>query len=266
MEFRLLNKDEVECRVERVTSDGATVLIYKNARVDQDILDETVGPENWQRRHPLGPQTCVISIWDPAKNQWVEKEDMGGSSFEKGFEKGAASDSFKRAGFNWGIGRELYTCPKMFIPKEILFGFNEKDSKVYDRITVSELVSEVGDKKKITSITLAISYKNAVHHTIKFPGGEITEIASDVKSDSASAVIKVEAPIEESPKETSVASVISDDTVILIGNCKGKKYGEVKDTDTFKNFLQWVEKSNTSYPDPDKDAQFKLFKSITQKG
>lgn len=118
LNFRDLTKDDVEVRVARCgeTKKGKYVelLIYKDARVDQTILDETVGPMNWQREHNRDNANCVVSIWDSDKNLWVSKEDTGSeSNTEK--EKGLASDSFKRACFNWGIGRELYTAPKIFI-------------------------------------------------------------------------------------------------------------------------------------------------------
>ena len=94
----------------------ATLLIYKDARVDQRILDETFGPMNWQREHQIidGRLYCTVSIWDASKQMWVSKQDVGTeSNTEK--EKGQASDSFKRACFNWGIGRELYSAPKIVL-------------------------------------------------------------------------------------------------------------------------------------------------------
>lgn len=100
--FRALRADEVELRAQRVTENGVILLIYKNARCDQTLLDETVGPLNWQRHHLRDNANCVISIWDDEKKQWVSKEDTGTESNTEA-EKGLASDSFKRAGFNWGV-------------------------------------------------------------------------------------------------------------------------------------------------------------------
>jgi len=91
------------------------VLLYKNARCDMNVLDETVGCLNWKREHLRDNKNCIVSVWDESKNQWVGKEDTGTeSNTEK--DKGLASDSFKRACFNWGIGRELYTAPFIWIP------------------------------------------------------------------------------------------------------------------------------------------------------
>lgn len=114
LEFRTLRAEEIECRIGTISAKGLTLLLYKDARVDQNILDETVGCLNWQRRHCRDNQNCIVSIWDDEKKQWIEKEDTGTeSNTEK--EKGLASDSFKRACVNVGIGRELYTAPFIWI-------------------------------------------------------------------------------------------------------------------------------------------------------
>lgn len=118
MEFRLLNANEIDCRVSTCNEKGVSLLLYKDARVDQRILDETVGAMNWQRHHSRDNANCIVSIWDPEKKMWIEKEDTGTeSNTEK--EKGLASDSFKRACFNWGIGRELYSAPFIWIPSTV---------------------------------------------------------------------------------------------------------------------------------------------------
>ena len=114
MEFRKLKAEEIDCRVSQIASNYCTLLLYKDARVDQNILDETVGCMNWQKRYVRDNANCIVGIWDNDKKQWVEKEDTGTESFTEQ-EKGLASDSFKRACFNWGIGRELYTAPSIFI-------------------------------------------------------------------------------------------------------------------------------------------------------
>lgn len=119
IKFRDLKATEIDCRPAIITEKGITLLLYKDARVDQDILDETVGPMNWQRRHSRDNANCEVGIWDTDKLQWVWKEDTGTeSNTEK--EKGLASDSFKRACFNWGIGRELYTAPFIWIGSNLV--------------------------------------------------------------------------------------------------------------------------------------------------
>lgn len=119
--FRLLEPRDIDCRAAQVVSrkDGsvsACILLYKDARVDQSILDETFGIFGWQRRHELiGDRLyCTVSVRNPETGEWVSKQDVGTeSNTEK--EKGQASDSFKRACFNFGIGRELYSAPRIWI-------------------------------------------------------------------------------------------------------------------------------------------------------
>lgn len=117
-DVRLLRADEIECRVGQAKKDGSgcSLLLYKDARVDMRVLDETVGPGNWMRSHRLVGNNlyCRVSIWSNELGMWIAKEDVGvESKTEK--EKGEASDAFKRACFNWGIGRELYTAPFVWI-------------------------------------------------------------------------------------------------------------------------------------------------------
>lgn len=115
--FRSLTKDEIEVRVNSINEKGCSLLLYKNARCDMNILDETVGKLNWKRTHTRDNANCIVSIYDDDKKEWISKEDTGTESYAEK-EKGLASDSFKRACTNWGIGRELYTSPFIWIPAE----------------------------------------------------------------------------------------------------------------------------------------------------
>lgn len=127
--FRDLKADEIEVRISSVKQNGLSLLLYKDARVDQNILDETVGNMNWDRDHKelKGNIYAGIGIWNEKQNRLVWKWDCGKESFSEA-EKGEASDSFKRAGFNWGIGRELYTAPFIWVTKATI-----KDSKRKDK-------------------------------------------------------------------------------------------------------------------------------------
>ena len=143
LKFRKLRANEIDVRVATVTEKGVSLLLYKDARCDMNILDETVGAMNWQREHKLiGDRLyCTVSIYDENKNIWVSKQDVGTESYAEK-EKGQASDSFKRASFNWGIGRELYTAPFIWVKSEdtnIYRGTNGKyscnDSFSVEKIT-----------------------------------------------------------------------------------------------------------------------------------
>ena len=105
-----LTADQIEFRVQAVYGSSAVILAYKDARVDMQRLDDVVGPLGWKRTHSRDNANCTVSIFDEATGEWVGKEDTGTESNTEA-EKGLASDSFKRACFNWGIGRELYDYP-----------------------------------------------------------------------------------------------------------------------------------------------------------
>lgn len=139
MTFRKLTANEIDCRVASVSKEGSLmILLYKDARVDQKILDENFGIFGWQRKHEVigGNLYCTVSVRNPETGEWVSKQDVGVESFTEK-EKGQASDSFKRACFNLGIGRELYTAPQIWISKGN-YTPNEKGG-TYDRFAVKEI-------------------------------------------------------------------------------------------------------------------------------
>ncbi len=154
LKFRVLSADEIDCRVATVSEKGCSLLLYKDARCDMNILDETVGPENWSRRHyeVKGNLHCEVSIWDEQKKQWVSKADCGTESYTEK-EKGECSDSFKRACFNWGIGRELYTAPFIWIPAEKM-NISNKNGKptTYDKFAVEKIL--INEAKRITALSI----------------------------------------------------------------------------------------------------------------
>lgn len=155
MNFRTLTADEIDCRVSQITEGkGLTLLLYKNARVDMDILDETVGAENWQRHHSRDNANCTVSIWHDEKQMWVAKEDTGTESNTEA-EKGLASDSFKRACVNWGIGRELYSAPFIWVnAKDCNIKKNERTGKpqCYDRFSVVKVAYD--ERRRIAEIII----------------------------------------------------------------------------------------------------------------
>ena len=153
--FRDLKANEIDVRVATCSDKGVSLLLYKDARVDQDILDETVGPMNWQKHYSRDNANCIISIWDDTKKQWIDKEDTGTESFTEK-EKGLASDSQKRSGFAWGIGRELYTAPFIWIPWNSLINVTAKDGKYTIKDTFDVKDIEIKDKK-IVGLTIVNS-------------------------------------------------------------------------------------------------------------
>ena len=148
-----LRIDQIDFRVQSINRGGyATILAYKDARCDMHRLDEVCGPLNWKREHSRDNHNCTVSIWNAESNQWVGKEDTGTQSNTEA-QKGLASDSFKRACFNWGIGRELYDYPVISVP---LRGNGQKNDKGYPIDKDGEWVSQGNNGKPQASYALKV--------------------------------------------------------------------------------------------------------------
>lgn len=163
MKIRVLNAEEIDVRIQSVVegkSIGAILILYKNARVDMQILDEIFGITGWKRKHDVVNNNlfCTISIWDEDKKQWIDKQDVGVESNQSS-EKGEASDSFKRAAVNIGIGRELYT------PLFIWVNLNENEYTSYNgkpkaKSSLKFSVKEIGynEAREINRLTIVDNY------------------------------------------------------------------------------------------------------------
>ena len=168
-QIRLLRADEIECRIAMINEKGLSLLLYKDARVDQKILDETFGIFGWKRSHQCidGNLYCTVEILDKDSGEWIAKQDVGTMSCSEK-EKGQA-DSFKRACFNWGIGRELYTAPFIWIPagkadiqsKDTGNRNQEKKYYCYDRFSVGSI--EYNDSKEISALVVVNGKGEAVY-------------------------------------------------------------------------------------------------------
>ena len=141
MEIRLLRADEIECRIGTINEKGLSLLLYKDARADMKILDETFGVFGWKRTHQSidGNLYCTVEIWDSEKQSWIAKQDVGTVGYTEK-EKGQASDSFKRACVSVGIGRELYSAPFIWVSAQKC-NIQRKNDKLicYDKFSVSEI-------------------------------------------------------------------------------------------------------------------------------
>jgi hypothetical protein len=158
--FRDLKAEEIECRVQSVKQNGLVLLLYKDARVDMNILDETVGPINWQNKfyEHKGILFCSLGIntnytHPELPDRWVWKDDAGVESNTEA-EKGNASDARKRSGFVWGIGRCLYTAPFVWISSDKC---NIANGKCYDKFIVEKIIIE---NKQITALAIYNTTKN----------------------------------------------------------------------------------------------------------
>ena len=162
---RLLKASEIECRAGVISNKGLSLLLYKDARADQRILDETFGIFGWKRSHQSinGDLYCTVEILDKETGMWVSKQDArAAGKAEKEREKSLASDSFKRACFNWGIGRELYTAPFIWIPAERT-EIQERGGKFCcnDRFSVATIA--YNDERAISSLSITNSKYKVVY-------------------------------------------------------------------------------------------------------
>lgn len=206
MEIRTLRVDEIECRAQQVKQDGCVLLLYKDARCDMRILDEVFGIDGWEREHQVvnGNLYCTVRVWSEKRNQWISKQDVGTeSNTEK--QKGEASDSFKRACFNIGIGRELYSAPFIWIPL----------SK-----------EEVKEDKTVKGIRYSLNYK------VKF---KVKEIEYDKNREISKLIIvdqngkerfKLKSPKAQKPKEELISE---DERKEFFLVAKGLKTSTVKE-------------------------------------
>lgn len=214
LKFRELRADEIEARVQSVKEKGLVLLLYKNARVDMEMLDETVGCMNWERKHEIidGRLYCTVSIYDERTNRWVSKQDVGTeSNTEK--EKGQASDSFKRACFNWGIGRELYSSPFIWIGSDKV---SIKGGKCFEKFEVSEIGYD--ENKKINKLIVVDSKGKVVYSFSKQAKTKATPKAKPV-------VAKKELTMEDVFKIGNQAGF----TPTVIVNMINKKFSKTPD-------------------------------------
>lgn len=142
LKFRELQANEIECKIAQINEKGLSLLLYKTARTDMQLLDETVGSYNWKCEYQeiKGNLYCGLSIYDESKKEWITKWDCGVESAFGDKEKGEASDAFKRAGFKWGIGRELYTSPFIYVSADKCNIQIKKDKYIcYDKFEVEKI-------------------------------------------------------------------------------------------------------------------------------
>ena len=156
LNFRNLYADEISVRVSQINEKGCSLLLYKDARCDMNILDETVGTNNWQKKFYECKGNLFCSVGIKIQDAWIWKDDAGAETFSEK-EKGEASDAFKRACFNWGIGRELYTAPFIWVPANFLKALSYKVENgkkkffVHDQFFVSKIAY---DQRKISGLAI----------------------------------------------------------------------------------------------------------------
>lgn len=209
MTIWLLRAEEIECRIVMVNEKGVSLLLFKDARVDQKLLDETFTPFGWKRSHQVidGNLYCTVEVWDKEKEQWIGKQDVGTMSYAEK-EKGQASDSFKRACFNWGIGRELYTAPFIWIPAgRAMIQKKEREQKyfTYDRFHVWSISYD--EEGKINAVTI-VNQKNEIVYSMDARILDIDLKTGEKRGEGKAKTMSV--PDKRVDKETGVATGKAD--------------------------------------------------------
>ena len=170
-EIRLLTKDDIDVRVSNVTDNNGTIkvmlLLYKDARVDMKILDELYTPHGWKRTHKLiGDRLyCSVEVYCPELGEWISKEDVGTESNTEA-EKGQASDSFKRACVNWGIGRELYSAPRIYVTLNQGEFYYDRNNKLKVSATFSVNRIEYDVKERIIKELEIVDKRGIVRYSM----------------------------------------------------------------------------------------------------
>lgn len=222
LQFRKLKADEIEVRVATVSEKGASLLLYKDARVDQRLLDETVGAMCWQREHQEigGNLYCTVSIYFKDLDMWVSKQDVGTeSNTEK--EKGQASDSFKRACFNWGIGRELYTAPFIWLDITRAGAYEDRGKwKTRERFKVSRIGYD--NAGNINDLEIVNEKSKAVVYTMNGKADPAPKARkSNKKTEPAPEPVPEPAP-EEPTAQTASDTITDKEAAALAALCKRK--------------------------------------------
>ena len=231
MDIRLLKANEIECRIGTFKEGkGISLLLYKDARVDMRILDEVFGFDGWEREHQLidGKLFCTVRVWSEKRNCWISKQDVGTeSNTEK--EKGQVSDAFKRACFNLGIGRELYTAPFIWIPASM--GYTK-----YEKFEVKEI--GYNDDREINMLVIVDS-----------KGKECFKFGKKVKQNIKNKDVAIDAIIDDEQKKELFLVAKGLDTKIVkeILHSFGFENSSEITKKEFKNVCDSIEKSKEMY-------------------
>lgn len=266
MKLRQLNPEEIRVRAQ-ANKGGVKLSLWKVPLANLDIIDETVEMENRSVSYSDNGKRCTIAI--RINGEWLSND---GYAFD-GSPDNAPNDALNHAGLAWGIGKELFHVPEMFIHKDKLKNhvYVEGGEPVCkDDFKVRNISYENG---KVSSITISICQYGKEYGRMVF---EETQHAPQSTAPEKKQETPVQSPSSQPVSNTSVPQPqvapvakaetpkngFADDEIILIGNCKGKSYGEVKETEIFKSFLAWTKKTTTSYPEAKKADQLRRFKML----
>ena len=236
IEFRKLKACEIEPRVASVNAGGVKLLLWKAKLAPYRVLDDAVGKSNWQLVLSNDNRNAKIGIRDPFSDAFIWKEGVGDMPTPKAL----VEDAVSCAATAWGIGRELYNAPDLFISKDHLdsYTYNKetKEGQCFDRFRCLDISY---DDDSISSVTIGIYKFDELIGQQTF--GKKTANAAKQPADDA---------------------LFSDDEIMQIGSIKGKTYGEVKDSVNFRGLVTWAKKSDKRYDDPVMESQLERMRRL----
>lgn len=179
--FPALDAEDIEVKLNPGTQEtGFEVVLYKSGTIDAIMLDRVFGPMGWKKSNEtiLRPDnteklTCTISVWNDKSGEWISKDGVG-TNTDWEAEKGQETDAMKRAGFQWGIGRELkYHMPKLFFPYDgckscFEYGEDAQNRPLFitrDKFIVEQVIYD--DEESVSRRIAAISIRNVTNNTRK---------------------------------------------------------------------------------------------------
>ncbi len=292
--FRNLTATEIKPRILQVNNGGVRLMLWKAPRAVNTIFDETFGPMGWSFTLSNNNHNCLLSVYDPEKKDWVTREGVGEEEFAG---KALVNDALSVAASHFGCGIELYSAPEIFIPASKLKGFKKIADSEADQAPACtdkfEVLSITYDDKRVTSVTIGVRQFSNTPVYLKETFGQDRQTTPkgsaapqngnppEKKSEeSGSATPNASTPANELPfssakgtnnptgsvngKEVTSKGLMADDDVIVIGYLAGKKYGDVKNTQTFLNTLKWALNSKSVYTDEKKAAQIIVLKQMAE--
>ena len=179
--FRTLKAEEIEVRVQSVKNGKANMLLYIDSRAVTKLLDETVGPMNWQTEfYEVNGQTIgKLGIWDSEKQQWIWKSDTGTESNIEAV-KGLISDVYKRMISRWGVV-ELYSSPKIVLDDD---GYGNTGYRVSEILYDSE--------RNITHLVLVNRFGKEVFRWDEGQRPQVAQTPQNVQADALDYVVETE--------------------------------------------------------------------------
>lgn len=280
---RKLRPEEIKAKIAQTNAGGVKLLLWKTPLADFNVLEDLLDAKNYEITYPR-EGCCRISIWDESKDSWVTKEGIGEGTTPKSI----ANDALSRAGTAWGIGRELFVPQEIFIHKDKLKSYKEEEAgengktryMCFDEFHVLDVQYK---EDAISYLKIGIAQYGNVHHEVEFHFSDVTasEEKKPEEQEAKSEAQKTEVPkkekkvLEEPVREVheirkpekaadtpDKKEYLAPDEIILMGNCKGKTYQEVKDTEVFESFLKWASKTSTKYDDQSKNEQLSRIKAF----